>query len=78
MASCAQLQTWLADAEEKYHALETQQARQQVVSAEKSVTYTAADSDKLLKYIQSLRARVEACTGVPDTGQRTILRIVPR
>lgn len=78
MATCAQLQTWLADAEERYHALQSGQVVEQIVSGEKQLRYSAADSDKLLKYIQSLRAQVEACTGVADTGQRAILRIVPR
>jgi hypothetical protein len=39
---------------------------------------TASNPSELLKYIQSLRAQVAACTGVPDTGLRAVLRMVPK
>lgn len=79
MATCAQKQAWLADAENLYHALQTGQGVQQITaSPEKSLSRFATDPDKLLKYINSLRAQVEACTGVVDSGQRAILRVVPR
>ena len=78
MATCEELQTRLADAEAQYHALFTGQRNEQIVSGEKQLRYTAANPTELLKYVQSLRAQVEACTGVRDNGQRAILRIVPR
>lgn len=78
MATCEQLQNWLADAEDRYHTLISGQTNEEIVSGEKRLRYTAADSNKLLTYIQSLRARVEACSGVRDNGQRAIVRVVPR
>ena len=78
MASCAQKQTWLADAEAQYHALQTGTRAEAIGAGDKTLRNTASSPSELLKYIQSLRAQVAACTGVPDTGLRAVLRMVPK
>jgi len=79
MATCAELQTWLGEAESAYHALQLGGQVQQIRSdSGKMLTYTSANMDGLVRYIGSLRARVAACTGVQDANTRSLLRFVPR
>ena len=78
MATCAQKQTWLADAEAQYHALQTGQHAELIASGDKQLRNSSGNPTELLKYIHSLRAQVEACTGVRDSGQRSVIRMVPK
>lgn len=49
----------------------------QLGSGDKLIRYTETEKVELLKYVQSLRAQVAACTGVADVGLRHVIRMVP-
>lgn len=57
MATTAQMQTWLADAETKYHALLTGTSARVVVDQNgERVEYTSANRQALKAYIDELQA----------------------
>lgn len=77
MATCAQLQVWLADAEEKYHTLQVGGQEVLVQSGPKQVRFSAGNVGDLVRYIAALRSQIAACTGVPDASARRTIHIQP-
>lgn len=77
MATCAQKQAWLAEAESALHTLQMGGQESFIASATKQLRYTPADSDKLARYVASLRAQVQACTGVVDRSVRSAIQFIP-
>jgi gpW len=78
MATCAQKQAWLSEAEEAWHALQTGSQEALISTGTKEVRYTPADSGRLAAYIGGLRAQVKACTGVADASIRRLIPFIPR
>ncbi|MBR2813465.1 MAG: hypothetical protein IKE60_02360 [Reyranella sp.] len=65
MATQAQLQAWLTEAEQARHELILGNKAASVSSSSgKSVTFTASDLAKLDTYIASLRAQLGQATGL--------------
>lgn len=77
MATCEQLQQRLADAEDKYHAIQLGGAETLISTGSKEIRYSAANVGDLVRYIATLRSQVAACTGVPDTSARRAIHIQP-
>lgn len=63
MATLEQLQTWLTDAEQKYHQLLTGSKVEEVEHGDMRNRYTRADVGQLAAYIQSLKAQISAAGG---------------
>jgi len=72
MADLATLQTWKLEAELALHKLNCGQAKVQVTfgsaGENSSVTYTAADADKLRAYISELTSQINRLNGGPVRG----------
>lgn len=63
MATTAQLQAWLTDAEEKYHMLATgQMARVYVDQNGERIEYSAGNRNFLAAYIQDLKRQLGLLT----------------
>ena len=76
MATCADLQTRLIEAELALHRLLTGAQTQQVQYGEKRVAYTQASIAELQRYVSTLRSQVAACTGAP-MARRRVIGIIP-
>lgn len=72
MATCAQLQTWLAAAETALHEVTIGKRVQMMMYGSKSITYTQANVSELRSYVTALRDQVAACTGTRRNVRRRI------
>ena len=77
MATCAQKQAYLVEAEAAYHSYQMGGRAELISTGTKTIRYGAANIGDLLRYIQSLRSEIAACTGIPDRGVRTMVHLVP-
>lgn len=69
MADLAQLQTWLAEAQNAYHTVVIGGGVTVVVDQNgERVEYSRANADRLGKYIASLQAQINSLLGVAVTG----------
>jgi hypothetical protein len=78
MATCAQKQAWLAEAETALHTLNLGGQETFISSGPKQIRFAQADAGNLARYVADLRAQVEACTGVCDRSVRRSISLIPR
>jgi len=72
MATLAQLQTWLSEAEIARHKLRLGNSVELRTYAGRSLKYTAANAGELDAYIADLEAKIAASSG---SGKRRMYRI---
>lgn len=70
MADLATLKTRLTEAEQAYHLLQTGALEVEVDHNGSRTRYTAAGSDRLNAYIQSLKNQIAALEGKPTYPRR--------
>lgn len=81
MATCAELQARLAEAELAYHNRMTGGKVIQLRLGEKMVSYditTQGGLDRLLAYIRTTSDQVAACTGNTTTLRRRAFGVIPQ